>query len=492
MSTSSKSIARIALRNTVWTLIGNNILQIIGFVSILILTRLLNPDIFGIFSLASFWSGLLSLRPKFALSYAAIRQPALDGKLLGTYAGLDLMIAGISMILTLACAAIMAYFQLYQSAVIKMILLASFAENVTAIVGALGMALEKEMQLSRSMLSAIISSFIGYASAIFLAWQGVGLWSLASINLINFGIGIIAVFIVSHNRLPQIFSLDWYYDKTLAINLLKTGVGIGIAMAIGGFVTQFDNFLIGTFVNTTTLGFYDRAFRIASWPLVLISVVISRVSYLTFSKMKDDSARLTFAVQLGLWVSFLLGVPITLVAFFGAVPIITLLYGQTYLPSVPYLQFLSISNFTWTIISIVFWLATALGNVKFNIRLNVVLAILLIGIGTPLTIYFYVDGTLISVGIMVFMGLVLSMYFLLTHIKLNVRNDFLMPILSAFITIVLLFTLERTVLLSFSQLINLLLITLVSFSTYWSCMMLFNRKAMLERFNYLRTTWHNR
>ena len=80
-SLSGSTLARIAVRSTVWTSLGTYLNQFIGFGAVLAMTRILSPEVFGFFSLGTFWSSLLNLRPKSGLSYAAIRQPHADGDL---------------------------------------------------------------------------------------------------------------------------------------------------------------------------------------------------------------------------------------------------------------------------------------------------------------------------------------------------------------------------------------------------------------------------
>jgi O-antigen/teichoic acid export membrane protein len=98
---STRRLAQTAVRSTIWVTLGTYLNQLIGFVSILVMTRLLTPEIFGWFSLATFWSTLLSVRTKLGLNYAAIRQPATNGKLMGTYTVLEVVAAVSSFVLSI-------------------------------------------------------------------------------------------------------------------------------------------------------------------------------------------------------------------------------------------------------------------------------------------------------------------------------------------------------------------------------------------------------
>lgn len=105
-------------------------------------------------------------------------------------------------------------------------------------------------------------------------------------------------------------------------------------------MNQFDNFLIGTFVGATTLGFYDRAYRTSQWPNILLTAALIRVGYLTFAKVQNDIPRLTHAVRLCIWVITTLGTPMALAIFFSAPDLVTVLYTEKWLPSAPFFALL--------------------------------------------------------------------------------------------------------------------------------------------------------
>src|SRR5207253_2491449 len=108
MSDAQPPLAQVIVRNTVWTSLGTYANILIGFGSNLVLTRLLPTAVFGYFAMGNFWTAQLGLRGKAGLSYAAIQQTTLDGDLLGTYLGLDLVLAGASLLLSSVAAAVLA------------------------------------------------------------------------------------------------------------------------------------------------------------------------------------------------------------------------------------------------------------------------------------------------------------------------------------------------------------------------------------------------
>jgi O-antigen/teichoic acid export membrane protein len=271
MTSNGSSIGRLAVRNTVWLTIFSYASQFVAFVATIILTRLLGPEVFGLFAIGMFWTGLLALRTKFGLAGACIRQPELNGELLGSYYGLDLAISGLSLVLGIVAACLLPQLG-YAPQVSYVVVVMMIVEALPALVNPLSLALEKELQLSRLTMSALVATIISYGLGIILALAGAGLWSLLVMSLVNAILIMAGTYLVCRWRLPAVFHLRWRFTHAMAKRLVKQGLPGGLAnLGIVNIVNQYDNFLIGTLVSTTTLGYYDRAYRLSQWPNVMIT-----------------------------------------------------------------------------------------------------------------------------------------------------------------------------------------------------------------------------
>jgi O-antigen/teichoic acid export membrane protein len=437
-SLSGSTLARIAVRSTVWVSLGTYLNQFVGFGAVLAMTRILSPEVFGFFSLGTFWSSLLNLRPKAGLNYAAIRQPQTDGDLLGTYFVLDVAASAAS--LALSGVASLVLWQLgYAHEVVIILMSLMGIECISTLVGPLSMALEKEMQISRLTLASLIASIAAYSVAIYLAFAGAGIWSLLAVNGVTTLASVLGVYLVCKRRYPQALLVRWHFSRQMAATLLRQGIPTGLSLAAqAAIVTQFDNFLIGTFVGYATLGFYDRAYRIAHWPNILLTMVVSRIGFLTFARVKDDLPRLTHAVNLSLWVLTTLGVPIALVSFFAAPDLVQLLYGARWSQSAVYLRFLTIYSLVWPVISTGFWLSVALGHTAITVRVTVAQSLALVVLATPLTLQWGVMGTLIGVGATMLLGFGMTCWYVFRQVPLSFSATFGPPLLAGVTATVLL------------------------------------------------------
>ncbi len=480
-------LAHMAVRSTLWVALGTYANQIIGFAAVLIMTRLLSPEVFGYFALGTFWSSLINLRPKMGLQYAAIREARTDGTLLGTYLTVDVLVAILSMILSLLVALVLWPIGYAREVSIALVVLVTF-ECLAATFAPLSMVLEKDFHLSRLVLVSLLASIVAYPTAIAMALMGMGIRALLAVNGLSMVVSGIGILWACWRKCPQLFAWRWQVSGDLTRRLLRRGIPIGLSLTtLSAVVTQFDNFLIGTFVSYSVLGYYDRAYRIATWPHLLLTMVVGRVAFVTFARVKEDRPRLTHAVRLSLWLLLALGIPIVLILFFGGRNIVLILYGPAWLPSVPFLQFLALYAFVWPIVNLSFWLSVALGHSRVVITLTAIQAAVLVIVGTPLTVWLGVTGTLIGVAATMVTALLLSGRYIFSQLPLSPREVFMAPCLAGALTAgVLIGATERLGLDRF-PLLHLVAIGTLCLGIFFALLYLLRPAETVDRIRYV---WH--
>jgi len=479
-------LAHVAVRSTLWVGLGTYANQIIGFAAVLIITRLLGPEVFGYFALGTFWSSLINLRPKVGLHYAAIREARTDGTLLGTYLTVDVFVAILSMILSLLVALVLWPIGYAREVSVTLVVLVTF-ECLAATFAPLSMVLEKDFHLSRLTVVSVLASIVAYSTAIAMVFMGMGIRALLAINGLSMVVSGMGILWMCWRRCPQLFTWRWQFSGDLARHLLRRGIPIGLSLTtLSAVVNQFDNFLIGTFVGYSVLGYYDRAYRIATWPHLLLTLVVGRVAFVTFAKVKEDRPRLTHAVRLSLWLLLALGIPIVLVLFFGARSIVSVLYGPAWLASVPFLQFLALYAFVWPIVNLSFWLSAALGHSRVVITLTSIQAAVLVIVGTPLTIWLGVTGTLIGVAATMATALLVSVQYIFSQLPLSLREVFVAPYLAGALTAAVLIGLtERFNLDQFSPLLHLTIVGMLCLGVFFALLYVLRPAETVDRIRYV-------
>lgn len=490
-SNSSKDIARLAVRGTVWVTLSQYLTIAVGFAANLVLTRLLTPEIFGVFALGMFWLGVLGLRAKAGLNYAALRQTELSGDLLGTYAALELGLALMGVAVSgLAGVGLVAGLG-YAPEVAYVLVGLSLGEVLMALNSPLALATEREMMLGRPGAIWLAANMAAYAVVLGLAWAGAGVWSLVAVNLITYSLMLVGMLMYCRQRVPHIFALRWGWSANLARTLFREGLPTGLSLtAVLSVSNQYDNFMVGTFLNTTTLGFYDRAFRMAHWSNMVLTTVVGRVGYLTFTKVKDDLPRLTHAVRLGLWVLTTLGLPFTLIIIFAAPDLVSLLYGPAWAQSAIYLPFIAFTALILPVHNLAFWLATALGQQKAASGLFVAQAVAIVVLVTPLTLTLGMAGTLAGVAGAATLAGGLSYAYIFRQLPLTWRETLLPPLIAAALTAsVLAAVVSWPPVSTLAPWVRLMLVAGLAPTTYLLTIWAAARAETQERLRYLLSTW---
>ena len=111
---------------------------------------------------------------------------------------------------------------------------------------------------------------------------------------------------------------------------------------------NLDNVLIGRFVSDAALGFYTQAYRLLLLPIQQINAPISGVVVPALSRLQDQPERYVRYYYRAIGAIVLAGMPITGFLVVDARPVIQLVLGPTWLPTVPIFQALGVAAFLGT------------------------------------------------------------------------------------------------------------------------------------------------
>jgi O-antigen/teichoic acid export membrane protein len=243
--------------------------------------------------------------------------------------------------------------------------------------------------------------------------------------------------------MTQLRHIQWRFSIALARQFVRFGITIGVGMMAGMLLTQLDNLLVGTFASVAILGFYDRAYRTAQWPSTMLTGLIARTSFYTFTKLQDDVARLGKTVTMLLWLVTSFSVPLALVVFVTAPDLLLLLYGERWLPSALFLRFLVIYAVVRPIWDSIGSLFVAIGKPELTTKVCVAQLVGLAVIGLPLTLIWGATGTCVAVGLAFILGGLLIYRNLRRETSIVIEKALEIPALACLITILGYLTINR-------------------------------------------------
>lgn len=180
------------------------------------------------------------------------------------------------------------------------------------------------------------------------------------------------------------------------LDLLKKVIGYGkwiTASTIFNYFYQHgDDITVGRVLGATSLGLYDMAYRISLVPLSDISDVVSKVTFPVYVKISDDHKRLKRAFLKTLGVVILFTLPISIVLFLFPKEIISVIFGERWLPASSALRILGIFGFVRAISSFAQGVFLSLGRQDIFTLISLVG---LVGLGAtiiPFTIAWGITG----------------------------------------------------------------------------------------------------
>jgi PST family polysaccharide transporter len=364
------------------------------------------------------------------------------------------------------------------------LLVVSFGESLLSVFVT---SLEKELQFKPgSVISSIILP-LSYLPAFWLAWTGRGSLSLI-VQYVSFAVLSFSFFgVFIWQQMGWLRRLGWRFDRQLARRYLHYGALSGVASFLASMVTQSDNFVVGTRSGVTALGYYDRGYRTAQWPNLLLNTLLARSALFTYAQIKDDAVRLRKSVSMVIWLIVSTGAPIALALAVAAPDLILLAYGERWLPAVPILRLLVVAAMLRPLWDNAFALFIGAGKPRQAIWIGVLQLALVLGLGWLLTGWFGPLGAGASVVIAYVVALLMAQRVTADLLQLDLVSLFAKPALAAGAVVVGYLVLTRLLPVSeWPLLVSVIAKSVYAIVAYYLFSFLLQPRATTERIHYVR------
>ena len=363
------SIARKAVKGTVWVTGASYSAFIVGFATQLILVRLLFPEDFGLYALAVSILELITVFFSWSFPLGLIQID--EGEHLTDTAFILSLVQGLAF-LVVASVGSLVVGRLYSFKLAKVIFVIGLGRSLTFVAYIYSAVLEKELEymwLSIARLAVTVTSVLG---ALGLAFAGFGVWSLAGRELLMAG-GSLAAF-----RFIAPWRFRWRFDGDSARKLLQFGWGMLFARGFESAYHRLDNLMVGVLLGMTTLGFYSQARYLVDLGNTAVQPATAKVAFPTFSRLKSDKARLARAYQTTNYFLVRLMLPAALILCLFPEPIIALLYGAKWKPAAPILRVLGLYILLTPVFANIKSLLFALGRPAQVAKLRLIQVLILV------------------------------------------------------------------------------------------------------------------
>lgn len=308
----------------------------------------------------------------------------------------------------------------------------------------------------------VIASILSGALAIYLAYYGYGVWALV-IKILTMQL-ITSFFLVAHNK--------WIPLLTFNLNSFKRLFGFGWKMLVTGLLaTSYNNvynLIIGKLYSPMQLGYYTKSMQFRDIAANSITSSVTKVSYPVLSNLQDAHDRFEEGFKKIIRNVSFLTFPVMIGLAAIAEPLIQVLFGANWLPMVPYLQILCISETTLPHRSLNLNILQVKGRSDLFLKIDILKIIIgLISIGIVVYLKLGIYGLLCSIFINSQFAFFTNSYFSEKYISYSTKEQ-IKDMLPALINSVLMGTIVYLSgqMLPLNDLVKLLLLLVIGILTY--------------------------
>lgn len=198
--------------------------------------------------------------------------------------------------------------------------------------------LTREMKFSSQAIRRLIAALVSCAVAITMAVMGLGVWSLVAQQIVLEGTTVLILWRLSPWR-P-----GFHFLRSAWREFLSFGGRYSLMRILWYLGQNADNFLVAIFLGPVALGYYVIAYRILVVLNELFNTTISQVSLSTFSKLRDDQGGINNALYDATALLAAVGVPVYAGLAVLARPLLIVVFGAKWTPSVPVLEALTLAG----------------------------------------------------------------------------------------------------------------------------------------------------
>lgn len=330
------SLKKQAISGVKWNFVQQFSVQIINFGVQVILARLLMPEMFGLIAMIIVFISIGQSLMDSGMTSSLIRTNNPSQLDYSTVFMTNMFMSVLIYISTYLLAPYIATFY-NQNILIDIIRLFALTFIINALVAVHIAKLTKEMNFQLQMKLQIPSVIISGIVGVTLAYIGYGVWSLVWMNLTR-------SFLFA---LQAWFFINWKPSLLFDKERFKYHFNFGYKLTLAGLIDTIYNdayrIVIGKFFNPAAVGYFNHAENMRLFPVNQISSVMGKVTYPFFSNINNDD-RLKRAYQLSVKLVTLVVTPLMLILIIVAEEGFLLMFGEKWLPSVPYFQILAIAS----------------------------------------------------------------------------------------------------------------------------------------------------
>lgn len=322
-----------AITGVVWTTAQRFSSIFVGFVSGIILARLLTPYDYGCIGMLTIFMVFSSVFIDAGFGTALIqkKRPTQDD-----YSTVFFWNLGISTFIYFILFFAAPYIaQFYRTPILCNVLrVQGLVLIVNAFLTIQTNQLNKQFRFKKIAITNIFTSVINLSFTVYLAYTGWGVWALVASNIMTALIPAIVYWLTNKWYPKLVFSIQSFKE------LFSFGAYMLLTQLLGRIVGNVQGLLIGRIYNPELMGYYSKANSTEQLATKTISDVVMQVTFPLYSELQDSKEMMILAIKKIVSSIAFLSYPLLFLLILLAKPIFILLYSDRWVESIPYFQIL--------------------------------------------------------------------------------------------------------------------------------------------------------
>jgi O-antigen/teichoic acid export membrane protein len=340
-------------------------------VSMMVLSRLLEPRDFGLIGMTAAFTGILSLFRDFGLSSAAVQRASVTEEQTSTLFWINVLLGAALTVATFLFAPLVGHFYHEPQLVwVTRVMAVSFLFNGGGVQHSA--ILQREMRFTTLAVIDIVSLITSTIVGVCMAFAGYSYWTLVAMAV----------------SLPLTTTIGLWIAAAWIPGMPRRQIGIrsmmefGSALTLNGLVLyvafNLDRVLLGRFWGPEVTGIYGRAFQLIRIPTDTLNSTVGEVAFSALSRIQDDAARLKRYFLRGYSLVLSLTLPVTVACALFADDVVAVLLGPKWKAAAQIFRLLAPTIFVFAVCNPIGWLLNALGLVGRALKIAFVLAPLMV------------------------------------------------------------------------------------------------------------------
>lgn len=466
----ASSLKKKTINGMIWSSVQKFGTLIITFITNMVLARLLMPEDFGVIGMLMVFLSIADTFVNGGFASALIQKKEPTHKDYSTVFYWNLVVSILFYIILYVFAPKIAEF--YKMPLLESVLrIQGFILFFSAFNIVQTNQLIKTLNFKKLSKINISSTIIGAVVGVLMAYYGYGVWSLVVKMLVAAGIQSLMLWFGSKWRPGLIFS------KQSFKSLFSYGSLLLISNLSETIIFNLQSLIIGRVYSAKDLGFYTQAKTLNTIPERTIPQVVDQVMFPVYSSMQDNTEKVASTLKLSMKSLAYITFPIMVLLSLIAEPLITLIYSDRWIESVPYFQAFNFGAMLYALNSNNVNIIKSLGRSDYILQVTILkriisLVFILVGMryGVLGVAFAYSLSMYVWFPLNVYYSNKLTNYGFIAQIK-DIAPNYIISILVAVLTYYL------TISLSFYYVLNMLFISLIYITLYTFSTVLFKIEA---------------